>query len=82
MNNDFFYNYKNEAFFEDGTIKKILILLVAGGIIGVLLAVMFAGFLYGIQPKIDEGQLSYGKLFIIIIAPCILLGLITGILLL
>ena len=59
MNNDFFYNYKNEAFFEDGTIKKILILLIAGGIIGVLLAVMFAGFLYGIQPKTSEKKLGY-----------------------
>ena len=58
MNNDFFYNYKNEAFFEDGTIKKILILLIAGGIIGVLLAVMFAGFLYGIQPKTSEKKLE------------------------
>ena len=82
MNNDFFYNYKNEAFFEDGTIKKIMILLIAGGIIGVLLAVMFAGFLYGIQPKTSEKKLGYGKIFIIIIAPSILLGLIAGILLL
>ena len=82
MNNEFFYNYKDDTFFEDGTIKKILILLVAGGIMGVLLAVMFAGFLYGIQPKTSEKKLSYGKLFIIIIAQCILLGLIAGILLL
>ena len=82
MNNVFSYNYKYEAFFEDGTIKKMLILLVAGGIIGVLFAVMFAGFLYGIQPKTAEKKLGYGKLFIIIITPCILLGLIAGILLL
>lgn len=69
---------------NDGeTLKKILIIFGAGGILGVLLAVMFAGFLYGIQLKNDDqGKLSYGKLFIIIIAPCILLGLIAGILLL
>lgn len=83
MNNDFFYNnYKNDVFFEDGTIKKIGIIFVAGCLTGVLLAIMFAGFLYGIQPNTPEQKLSYGKLFIIIIAPCILLGLIAGILLL
>ena len=65
------------------TFKKMLIIFGAGCLLGVLLAVMFAGFLYGIQQKtVDEGKLSYGKLFIIIIAPCILLGLIAGILLL
>ena len=69
---------------NDGeTFKKIMIIFGAGCLIGVLLAVMFAGFLYGIQQKtVDEGRLSYGKLFLIIIAPCILLGLIAGILLL
>ena len=65
------------------TFKKMIIIFVAGCVFGVLLAVMFAGFLYGIQQKtVDEGRLSYGKLFLIIIAPCILLGLIAGILLL
>lgn len=88
MNNEFFYklmnnnNYKYEPFFEDGTIKKMLILLIVGCIIGILLAVMFAGFLYGIQPRTPENKLGYGNLFLIIIAPCILLGLIAGILLL
>lgn len=87
MNNDFFYylmnnNYKNDIFFDGETVKKIGILFAAGCVMGVLLAVMFAGFLYGIQQKTDEGRLSYGKLVIIIIAPCILLGLIAGILLL
>jgi hypothetical protein len=82
MNNDFFYDYKNDVFFDGETIKKIGIIFVAGCVMGVLLAVMFAGFLYGIQQKTDEGRLSYGKLVIIIIAPCILLGLIAGILLL
>ena len=82
MNNGFFYNYKYEPFFEDGTIKKMLILLIVGCIMGVLFAVMFAGFLYGIQSKTSEKKLGYGNLFIIIIAPCILLGLIAGILLL
>jgi hypothetical protein len=69
---------------NDGeTFKKIMIIFGAGCLIGVLLAVMFAGFLYGIQQKtVDEGRLSYGKLFLIIIVPCILLGLIAGILLL
>ena len=81
MNNQFFYN-KDEVFFDGETLKKILILIVIGGIMGILLAIMFAGFLYGIQPKTPETRLSYGKLFIIIIAPCILLGLIAGILLL
>ena len=88
------------------TFKKVIIIFVAGCVFGVLLAVMFAGFLYGIQQKTyqgknnssmeqkDNGQisytkemvleerLSYGKLFLIIIVPCILLGLIAGILLL
>jgi hypothetical protein len=82
MNNDFFYYYKNDVFFDGETIKKIGIIFVAGCVMGVLLAIMFAGFLYGIQQKTDEGRLSYGKLVIIIIAPCILLGLIAGILLL
>ena len=69
---------------NDGeTFKKMIIIFGAGCLIGVLLAVMFAGFLYGIQQKtVDEGRLSYGKLFLIIIVPCILLGLIAGILLL
>lgn len=69
---------------NDGeTFKKMIIIFGAGCLIGVLLAVMFAGFLYGIQQKtVDEGKLSYGKLFLIIIVPCILLGLIAGILLL
>jgi len=69
---------------NDGeTFKKMMIIFGAGCLIGVLLAVMFAGFLYGIQQKtVDEGRLSYGKLFLIIIVPCILLGLIAGILLL
>ena len=81
MKNQFFYN-KDEVFFDGETLKKILILIVVGGIMGVLLAVMFAGFLYGIQQKTPENRASYGKLFLIIIAPCILLGLIAGILLL
>ena len=68
---------------QDETFKKMMIIFGAGCVFGVLLAVMFAGFLYGIQQKpVDQGKLSYGKLFIIIIAPCILLGLIAGILLL
>lgn len=61
----------------------MLIIFGAGSLLGVWLAVVFAGFLYGIQQKtVEQGKLSYGKLFIIIIAPCILLGLIAGILLL
>jgi len=68
---------------DSQTFKKIMIIFGAGCILGVLLAVMFAGFLYGIQQKtVEQGRLSYGKLFLIIIAPCILLGLIAGILLL
>jgi len=69
---------------NDGkTFKKLMIIFVAGCVLGILLAVMLAAFLYGIQQKtVDEGRLSYGKMFLIIIAPCILLGLIAGILLL
>jgi len=73
----------SQYLFDKETFKNMLIIFGAGCIFGVLLAVMFAGFLYGIQQKtVDQGKLSYGKLFIIIIAPCILLGLIAGILLL
>jgi len=69
--------------FDKETFKKMLIIFGAGSLLGVWLAVVFAGFLYGIQQKtVEQGKLSYGKLFIIIIAPCILLGLIAGILLL
>jgi len=77
-NIDYGYDY-----FDAETFKKMLIIFGAGCILGILLALVFAGFLYGIQQKsVDKGRLSYGKLFIIIIAPCILLGLIAGILLL
>jgi hypothetical protein len=79
-NNNIDYGYIGN---DRETFKKVIIIFVAGCVFGVLLAVMFAGFLYGIQQKtVDEGRLSYGKLFLIIIAPCILLGLIAGILLL
>lgn len=79
-NNNIDYGYAGN---DSQTFKKIMIIFGAGCVLGVLLAVMFAGFLYGIQQKtVDEGKLSYGKLFLIIIAPCILLGLIAGILLL
>lgn len=68
---------------ETETFKKMLIIFGAGCLLGVWLALIFAAFLYGIQQKtVEQGKLSYGKLFIIIIAPCILLGLIAGILLL
>jgi hypothetical protein len=73
----------SQYLFDKETFKNMLIIFGAGCVFGVLLAVMFAGFLYGIQQKtVEQGKLSYGKLFIIIIAPCILLGLIAGILLL
>lgn len=79
-NNNIDYGYIGN---DRETFKKMIIIFVVGCVFGVLLAVMFAGFLYGIQQKtIDEGRLSYGKLFLIIIVPCILLGLIAGILLL
>ena len=79
-NNNIDYGYDGS---DSETFKKMMIILGAGCVLGILLAVMFAGFLYGIQKKTaDEGRLSYGKLFLIIIAPCILLGLIAGILLL
>ena len=77
-NIDYGYDY-----FDAETFKKMLIIFGAGCVLGILLALVFAGFLYGIQQKsVDKGRLGYGKLFIIIIAPCILLGLIAGILLL
>jgi len=78
------YGYdKGQDYFDVETFKKMLIIFGAGCVLGILLALVFAGFLYGIQQKsVDKGRLSYGKLFIIIIAPCILLGLIAGILLL
>jgi hypothetical protein len=90
LNLDWNWNYGysvndsgSQYLFDKETFKNMLIIFGAGCIFGVLLAVMFAGFLYGIQQKtVDQGKLSYGKLFIIIIAPCILLGLIAGILLL
>ncbi len=69
--------------FDMETFKKMMIIFGAGCLLGVFLAVILAAFLYGIQRKKENnGKLSYGKLFIIIIAPCILLGLIAGILLL
>ena len=65
------------------SLKKLMIIFGVGCLLGVWFALVFAGFLYGIQQKtVDQGKLGYGKLFIIIIAPCILLGLIAGILLL
>jgi hypothetical protein len=78
------YGYdKNQDYFDTKTFKKLMIIFGAGCLLGVLLALVFAGFLYGIQQKtVDQGKLGYGKLFMIIIAPCILLGLIAGILLL
>jgi hypothetical protein len=90
LNLDWNWNYGysvndsgSQYLFDKETFKNMLIIFGAGCIFGVLLAVMFAGFLYGIQQKtVEQGKLSYGKLFIIIIAPCILLGLIAGILLL
>ena len=97
------YGYnEGRDYFDAETFKKMLIIFGAGCVLGILLALIFAGFLYGIQPKINkrridvsiedkirftkemvlEKRLGYGKLFIIIITPCILLGLIAGILLL
>lgn len=78
------YGYdKGQDYFDAETFKKMLIIFGAGCILGILLALVFSGFLYGIQQKtVDKERLSYGKLFIIIITPCILLGLIAGILLL
>jgi hypothetical protein len=74
---------EGQDYFDAETFKKMMIIFGAGCLLGVFLAVVFAAFLYGIQQKtVDEGKLSYGKLFLIIIAPCILLGLIAGILLL
>jgi hypothetical protein len=69
---------------ETDTFKKMLIIFGAGCLLGVWFAIIFAAFLYGIQQQktVDEGRLTYGKLFVIIIVPCILLGLIAGILLL
>jgi uncharacterized membrane protein YdbT with pleckstrin-like domain len=68
---------------DEETFKKLMIIFGAGCVLGIFLAVIFAAFLYGIQQKaVDQDKLSYGKLFIIIIVPCILLGLIAGILLL
>jgi flagellar biosynthesis protein FliQ len=73
----------SQYLFDKETFKKMLIIFGAGSILGVWLALVLAGFLYGIQQKtVEQGKLSYGKLFLIIIAPCILLGLIAGILLL
>ena len=81
-NIDYGYN-EGQYYFDAETFKKMMIIFGAGCLLGVFLAVVFAAFLYGIQQKsVDEGKLSYGKLFLIIIAPCILLGLIAGILLL
>ncbi len=80
-NMDYEYVVSND-FFDRETCKKLIFIFIAGCILSILLAVMFAGFLYGIQQKTDKGRLSYGKLYIIIITPCILLGLIAGILLL
>lgn len=107
LNKNIDYGYdKSQDYFDAETFKKMLIIFGAGCVLGILLALVFAGFLYGIQQKTyqekmnssmeqkDNGQISYtkemvlekrlgyGKLFIIIIAPCILLGLIAGILLL
>ena len=84
LNLDWNKNIDYEYFGNDGEIfKRMMIIFVAGCMLGILVAVMLAAFLYGIQLKKDvQGKLSYGKLFIIIIAPCILLGLIAGILLL
>ena len=86
LNLDWNYGYSgnmSDNLFDKETFKKMLIIFGAGCLLGVFLAVVFAAFLYGIQQKsVDEGKLSYGKLFLIIIAPCILLGLIAGILLL
>lgn len=83
---DYGYNVNDSGsqdMFDKETFKKMLIIFGAGILLGVWLAVVFAGFLYGIQQKtVEQGKLSYGKLFLIIIAPCILLGLIAGILLL
>jgi hypothetical protein len=73
----------SQYLFDKETFKKMLIIFGAGSLLGVWLALVLAGFLYGIQQKtVEQGKLSYGKLFLIIIAPCILLGLIAGILLL
>jgi hypothetical protein len=68
---------------EEQTYKKLMIIIGVGCALGIVLTIGLAGFLYGIQQKtVEQGKLSYAKLFIIIIAPCILLGLIAGILLL
>ena len=76
-------NSGSQDMFDKETFKKMLIIFGAGCLLGVWFAVVFSAFLYGIQRKKENNEkLSYGKLFIIIIAPCILLGLIAGILLL
>ena len=76
-------NSGSQDLLDKETFKKMLIIFGAGCVLGILLALVFAGFLYGIQQKsVDKGRLGYGKLFLIIITPCILLGLIAGILLL
>ena len=86
INLDWDFGYSGDMsdnIFDKETFKKMLIIFGAGCLLGVWFALIFAAFLYGIQQKtVDQGKLSYGKLFIIIIAPCILLGLIAGILLL
>jgi len=84
--NNMNYQYTDtgtDEYFDGESLKKMLIIFGVGCLIGVILALIFAGFLYGIQEKTnDDGKINYGKLFIIVITPCILLGLIAGILLL
>jgi hypothetical protein len=88
LNLDWYWDYGvndsgSQYLFDKETFKKMLIIFGAGSLLGVWLALVLSGFLYGIQQKtVEQGKLSYGKLFLIIIAPCILLGLIAGILLL
>ena len=67
-NIDYGYDY-----FDAETFKKMLIIFGAGCVLGILLALVFAGFLYGIQQKTyqgkinssmeqkDNGQISYKK---------------------
>jgi len=79
-NIDYGYN-EGQYYFDAETFKKMLIIFGAGCVLGILLALVFAGFLYGIQQRTYQGKinasiedkivlkkrLSYGKLFIIII---------------
>ena len=71
-NIDYGYN-EGQDYFDAETFKKMLIIFGAGCVLGILLALVFAGFLYGIQQNTyqgkinssmeqkDNGQISYTK---------------------